>query len=86
MTTMPAPTDPGTEKLIALVTNGSQFAGPAALLGLKYLNCQIYVHDPSFSDDAQRNAFESAHNGVIPACTTAWATGPGTGSSAPSRR
>ena len=34
MTTMPAPAGPSTEKLIALVTNGSQFAGPAALLGL----------------------------------------------------
>ena len=66
MTTMPAPTGPSTEKLIALVTNGSQFAGPAALLGLKYLNCQVYVHDPSFSDDAQRDAFASDHNGVIP--------------------
>ena len=66
MTTMPAPTGPSTEKLIALVTNGSQFAGPAALLGLNQLNCQVYVHDPSFSDDAQRDAFASDHNGVIP--------------------
>jgi NAD(P)-dependent dehydrogenase (short-subunit alcohol dehydrogenase family) len=66
MTTMPTPAGPGTEKLIALVTNGSQFAGPAALLGLKHLNCQVYVHDPSFSDDARREAFASAHNGVIP--------------------
>jgi hypothetical protein len=61
-------TDTGTmaEKLIALVTNGCRFAGPAALLGLKHLNCQIYVHDQSFSDDAQLDAFASAHNGVIP--------------------
>ena len=56
----------GTEKLIALLTNGSQFAGPAALLGLQHLNCQIYVHDPSLSDDAEREAFASAHDGVIP--------------------
>jgi 3-oxoacyl-[acyl-carrier protein] reductase len=66
MTTIPAPASPSTEKLIALLTNGTQFAGPAALLGLKHLNCQIYVHDPSFSDDAQRDAFASAHGGVIP--------------------
>jgi hypothetical protein len=54
------------EKIIALVTNGCRFAGPAALLGLKHLNCRIYVHDQSFSDDAQLDAFASAHNGVIP--------------------
>lgn len=61
-------TDTGTtaEKLIALVTNGCRFAGPAALLGLKHLNCRIYVHDQSFSDDSQLEAFASAHNGVIP--------------------
>lgn len=51
---------------VALVTNGCRFAGPAALLGLKHLNCRIYVHDQSFSDDAQLDAFASAHNGVIP--------------------
>jgi 3-oxoacyl-[acyl-carrier protein] reductase len=61
-------TDTGTmtEKLIALVTNACRFAGPAALLGLKHLNSRIYVHDQSFSDDAQLDAFASAHNGVIP--------------------
>ena len=56
----------GTEKLIALLTNGSQFAGPAALLGLKDLNCKVYVHDPSLSDDAKRKDFASAHDDVIP--------------------
>jgi len=66
MTTMPAPAGPSTERLIALLTNGRQFAGPAALLGLKHLNCRVYVHDPAFSDDAQRDAFASDHNGVIP--------------------
>lgn len=64
--TMTTPTGSGTEKLIAFLTNGSQFAGPAALLGLKHLNCQIYVHDQSFSDDAALRAFASAHDGVIP--------------------
>jgi 3-oxoacyl-[acyl-carrier protein] reductase len=63
---MTTPNGAGTEKLIALLTNGSQFAGPAALLGLEQLNCQIYVHDPSLSDDAKRQAFASAHDGVIP--------------------
>jgi 3-oxoacyl-[acyl-carrier protein] reductase len=63
---MTAPAGAGTDKLIALLTNGSQFAGPAALLGLKPLNCQVYVHDPSFSDNAKLHAFASAHDGVIP--------------------
>jgi 3-oxoacyl-[acyl-carrier protein] reductase len=63
---MTVPANRATEKLVALLTNGSQFAGPAALLGLKNLNCQIYVHDPSFSDDAKLSAFASAHDGVIP--------------------
>jgi hypothetical protein len=63
---MTTPANPGTEKLIALLTNGSQFAGPAALLSLKHLNCRVYVHDQSFSDDAKLKAFASAHDGVIP--------------------
>jgi len=66
MTTMPAPADPGAETMIALVTNGCQFAGPATLLGLKQLNCQVYVHDPSFSDDARREAFAAENDGAIP--------------------
>ena len=66
MTSMPASAGASTEKLVALVTNGSQFAGPAAVLGLNQLNCRIYAHDPSFSDNSQRDAFASAHNGVIP--------------------
>jgi len=66
MTTTPAAASTSTEKLVALLTNGSQFAGQAALLGLDHLNCKVYVHDPSFSDDAKRNVFASAHNDVVP--------------------
>jgi NAD(P)-dependent dehydrogenase (short-subunit alcohol dehydrogenase family) len=54
------------EEKIALVTNGCQFAGSAALLGLQHLNCRVYVHDQSFADNAQRDQFASAHHGVTP--------------------
>jgi 3-oxoacyl-[acyl-carrier protein] reductase len=63
---MTASAGSGTDKQIALLTNGSQFAGPAALLGLNNLNCQVYVHDPSLSDQAKLDAFASAHDDVIP--------------------
>ena len=49
---------------IALVTNSCQFAGPAALLGLKGLGCRIYAHDPSFDDSAGGSSFAEAHDGV----------------------
>jgi NAD(P)-dependent dehydrogenase (short-subunit alcohol dehydrogenase family) len=55
-----------TEMMIGLVTNGSQYAGPAAVLGLKNLGCKIYVHDQSFSDRARLDAFALAHSGVVP--------------------
>lgn len=58
--------DSRTEPAIALVTNGCQFAGPAALLGLQHLNGKIYVHDQSFSDAAQLGAFADAHEDLIP--------------------
>lgn len=66
MHSTPASNGASSERFIALVTNGCQYAGPAALLGLKDLDCHIYVHDQSFSDADQRDAFASAHEGMIP--------------------
>jgi 3-oxoacyl-[acyl-carrier protein] reductase len=54
------------EKSVALVTNACQYAGPAAVLAVQHLGCQIYVHDQSFFDAEQLKAFSAAHRDVTP--------------------
>lgn len=52
-------------KPIAILTNVTQYAGPASLLALADLGATVYAHDPTFGDESVREDFEKASPGVI---------------------
>jgi 3-oxoacyl-[acyl-carrier protein] reductase len=45
----------------AILTNATEYAGPAAILGLEDLSARIYAHDRTFDDPAARAKYEQDH-------------------------
>lgn len=49
----------------AIVTNVTEFLGPAALAGLTEKGINVYAHDKQFTDASVRAAFEKEHLGTV---------------------
>ena len=52
------------EHPVVLITNASQYVGPASIARLMRDSARIVAQDPGFSDNAARDAFASTHPGV----------------------
>lgn len=53
------------EKPVVLITNATQYVGPAAIARLVRDGARVVAQDPAFADPAARDAFATSHKGII---------------------
>lgn len=50
---------------IAILTNATEYGGPAAILGLEDIGAKVYAHDRTFSDPTARANYQKKHPTAI---------------------